>query len=146
MRTLLAWILALVSFPLTNAIVFVLMVPFDRVESALQQGGKSAEEWRALGVLCPGERVAWLSFVFGVIRTAISKTVAVLVAAHIFHLFGHAMPLLLVLLVAALAVLRDVARIIRFLGNSGVWTECGYLLGDLVGMTIGAVLALRYIV
>ena len=143
---ILATILALFSIPVTATIVSLVTMPLVVFEKRLQWAGKTVEEWREMGVLCPGERVPGFSFLFGLFHTAVSKTTAVLVAASIIHFFGHAMPVWFVLLAGGLMVLNDIKRIRRFLGNSGVWTEFGYLCGDIIGVTIGALLAFRWVV
>jgi hypothetical protein len=142
---ILASIMALISIPITATLASLVIFPVASLEKRLQWQDKSMEQWRKMGVVCPGERVPGISFLFGLINTTVNKTAAMLGAATIFHFLGHSMPVWFVLLAGGLVILLDLGRIRRFLGNSGVWTELGYLCGDVIGVTSGALLAFHWI-
>jgi hypothetical protein len=142
---ILAFILALVSIPITATLTSLFTLPVAAVGKRLQWRNKTMEEWRGRGVLSPGERLRSVSIFFGFIATSVTKTAALIVAAFIFSAFGRTMPIGFVVVAAGLIVLQDVGRISRFLGNSGVWTELGYLFGDIAGATIGTLVAFHWI-
>jgi len=141
----LTFILALVSIPITATLTSLFTLPVAAVGKRLQWGDKTREQWRDRGVLNPGERLRSVSFFYGFIVTSVNKTAALIVGAVIFAAFGQTMPIGFVIVAAALIVLHDLGRISRFLGNSGVWTELGYLFGDIAGVTTGTLVSFHWI-
>ncbi len=142
---ILPFTLALVSIPITASFTSLFTLPVAAVGKRLQWGDKTKEQWRNRGVLNPGERLRSVSIFFGFIATTITKAAALIAAALIFAAFGRTMPIGFVIVAAALILLHDVGRISRFLGNSGVWTELGYLLGDVAGVTAGTLVSFHWI-
>jgi len=132
---MLTFILALISFPVTASIASFLFYP-SLLERRIQWRGKTVEYWAKKGVYSPGERLPFVSFIFGVLGTTISKICALFGAGMIFHWAGETMPSLFIILVFVINAYHDLARINRFNGNSGVHTEKGYFVGDLVGFSI----------
>jgi hypothetical protein len=61
----LAFILALLSIPITATITSLAIFPVHVLGKRLQWQDKSIDRWREMGVLCPGERVPGISFLFG---------------------------------------------------------------------------------
>jgi hypothetical protein len=135
------FMLALVSIPITKSLSIIFYLPFLKIERLIQWQGKSVEEWRDLGIDSPGERLLAVSFISGVIGTTISATAAILAAALIFRVFHRSMPFGFLIVTGFLMVFHDVGRVRRFHACAYRWTEIGYLVGDVIGMMIGALLA-----
>ena len=137
----LIFILALVSLPISSTFVgFILLLLLGPIEKSIQWGKKSAKEWKQLGVENPGERLAFVSVLFSVIDNTISRTSALLVAQSIFHYFADRITVPFIILYALIFVIHDIARIKRFTRNSGIWTEIGYLLGDVISVIIAMII------
>jgi hypothetical protein len=102
----------------------------------LQWAGKSLEQWHAVGVETPGERLPVVSFATGVVSTTVTRFLGFWAAGRVFAWRGTEMPIGFVFGAVALLLLNDVVRVRRFLGNSGVWTELGYAAGGLIGVGI----------
>ncbi|MBT3186070.1 MAG: hypothetical protein HN343_00460 [Candidatus Thioglobus sp.] len=132
---MLIFILALISFPVTAIIASFLLHP-SLLERQIQWRGKTLEYWAKKGVYLPGERLPFVSFIFGVLNTTISKICALFGAGVIFHWAGETIPILFIYLVFVINMYSDINRIAMFNGNSGVHKERGYLVGDLIGFSV----------
>jgi hypothetical protein len=145
-KMILAFIVALISIPITATLVAILTLPLlHGIEYRLQWQNRSVEEWESMGVMCPGGRLPAIALAFGAIDTAISKSAALLVAALLFSLLKQRMPMLFVAVAWIIMLHQDFCRILAFRGDPWVWKEVGFLIGDIMGVTIGTVLALLWI-
>ena len=129
--------LAFVVIPIASTIAEVLTLPLHAVNKKLQWSSKSMAEWRSLNVESPGERLAALSFVIGMLCTTLTRSVAIVAAGAVFHWRGTDMPLSFLGVAGVLLFVNDALRVHRFLGNPGVWTEMGYGAGGLLGLGLG---------
>jgi len=114
----------------------VLTLPVHALEKRLQWAGKSPEQWRALGIESPAERLPFVSFCTGLLSTVITRLAGFLVASQVFEWRGQDMPVGFIVAVGAILLVNDGARVARFVGNSGIWTELGYAAGGLGALAI----------
>ena len=135
--SIVTFLLALISLPLVASIAGVITaLTLGPLEIRLQSvASKDALQSRNSEL---GERPV-ISFSFGVFHTTFSKAVATFTAAGIFHLFNSTLSPLFLIVALSLFVVHDLGRICRFLGNPGVWSELGYLVGDLAGVFLGMI-------
>ena len=135
------FIFALASIPITATILgFFTLFLLATIEKRIQWGKKSSNEWQQLGVENPGERLPLISIIFSTIDNTVTKTFALLVAQFIFHYFTTQMPVSFIILCGLIFIIHDGARIKRFIGSHGIWTEIGYLLGDLISLIIALII------
>ncbi len=140
---MLAFILALITIFLASAIIspllHLLLIP---IEVAIQTGKKSPDGRYKLGAGTPGERLPYISFLFGLINYTVAKTSAFFIAQRVFDSFEQEISLFFVLLCGLIFIIHDLGRINGFLGTSGVWKETGYFLGDLTSVVLAIIFLL----
>lgn len=129
--------LALIAIPIAATIASVLTLPLHALEKRLQWAGRSLDEWRSLNVESPGERLRALSFFIAALSTSVARGIAIFSAGAVFHWRGTDMPFWFIIVAGFFLLLNDGLRVVRFLGNSGVWTEMGYGAGGLLGLVLG---------
>lgn len=129
--------LAVIAIPIAATIASVLTLPLHALEKRLQWAGRSLEEWRSMNVDSPGERLRALSFLVAGLCTTVTRAVAFFSAGAVFHWRGTEMPFGFVIVTGFFLLLNDALRVVRFIGNSGVWTEMGYGAGGLLGLGLG---------
>jgi hypothetical protein len=143
---IIAFVIALLSLPVTVVTAtFLVSLPLVLIEKEIQWQNKSEEKWRDMGVEVPSERLPLVSLLFGALDNIVGKTAALVVAALIFALFRQTMPILFVIVILVPLLYHDFSRIVLFIGSSGLWTEVGYLVGDIFGVMLGAVLGFHWI-
>ncbi len=126
--------LAFVALFVGDLIGNVLTIPMHAINKKLQRAGKSPEQWQVLGIESPAEKLPAVSFASGLVCTTITRLVGFWAAGHVFDWRGAEMPLGFIVGAGALLLRNDGARVMRLLGNSGLWTELGYAAGGLVGV------------
>ncbi len=134
---MLAFILALITIFLASAIIsFLLHLLLMPIEVSIQVGKKSPDGRYKLGKEMPGERLPYISVLFGLINYTVAKTSSFFIAQRVFDSFEQEMSLFFVLLCGLIFIIHDLGRINGFLRTSGVWKETGYFLGDLTSVIL----------
>ena len=114
----------------------VLTLPVHAIDKKLQWAGKSPEQWQSVGVESPAERLRAVSFGTGLVCTVITRLVGFWAASRVFMWRGTEMPVGFIVVAGAILLLNDGGRVVRFLGNPGVWTELGYTVGGLAAVAL----------
>lgn len=130
--------LALGALFLGNCLASIVTLPMHALDKKLQWAGKSTEEWQALGIESPAERLLLVSVITGFISTVITRLAGFWVASRVFERRGLELPIGFMLAAGAILLVNDGVRVARFIGNAGIWTERGYALGGLVALAIVA--------
>ena len=133
---MLSYGLAFLALFLGDLIGNVLTLPVHAIDKKLQWAGKSPEQWKSVGVESPTERLRAVSFATGLVCTVITRLVGFWAAGRVFIWRGTEMPIGFIVVAGAVLLLNDGARVARFLGNSGVWTELGYAAGGLTAVAL----------
>ncbi len=129
------FILAMISIPISSTILgFITLLLFGPINSKIQIGKKTLEELLLLEN--PGERLPFVSLIFSTIVNVLTKTGAFFIAQYIYQYYSSQMPVYFVIICGLMFIIHDFSRIGRFKGSSGLWTEIGYLLGDLFSIAI----------
>ncbi|MFA6537666.1 MAG: hypothetical protein WCT18_04710 [Patescibacteria group bacterium] len=131
-----AYILAIISIPITATILSCISLLLTKIESVFLERQLRISK-KGIGFAL--KRIWLISMFVGAVDTTITKTGAFFVARNVFGYFSQQMTVTFVILYATVFIVMDLARIKKFKNNEGIWTEIGYLFGDIIGSVISII-------
>lgn len=117
-------------------ILWIVCFPLLIFERIIQWGRNSDEEWRSLGIDCPGERLPGVSLFFGFLTQTISDGILYYLCLLILRKYNIYSSFIPFAFYAIGSLINHSQRIIRFTNNTGQPKEIGYFCGTIIAFLI----------
>jgi hypothetical protein len=133
---MMTWIYVLLAMLAAGLAGMVAHLPLAVIERRILWRGRNQDEWKAMGVESPGDRLPIVTMAFSAISTILSRGSAYIAGTLVFIERGKHPLLIPMILFALLCLPNDILRIKKFSGNAGQYAEVGYFCGGIVGFVL----------
>jgi hypothetical protein len=129
---MLTWLFVVLAMLCTGVVGGIASIFLVMIEKPIQWGGRNLDEWKAMGIECPGERLPGVAFFFGLLSTTLTRGLMYMVGTWVFIARGPQPSIIPMLIFGFLLSINDCNRIKKAWGSAAVHKEAGYFWGGIV--------------